>query len=420
MPSYNLPYGYQQLQLNLPDSFWVDWIEPAYVPPAPDPLEVVRQAIENPVDGISLEQYAGAKTVAIAVNDKTRPVPHEFLLPPLLDKLHAIGLPASAIKIMIATGTHIPMPPEEFPRILPDQIIQKYCVVSHNIDDKENFVHLGCTSRGSEVMINKTFYESDLKIVVGNIEPHHFAGFSGGYKTASIGMGERKMINHNHAMLVDHNSRIAEFENNPLRQDIEEIGNKIGVQFALNVILNGEKKIVSAVSGSPRAVMKAGIPISQSVCQIPSRGKYDMVIASVGGAPKDINFYQSQKALTHASLFTRDGGVIILVAECPEGSGSKAYEQYMEGLTTPQDVFEKFNRTGFQVGPHKAFQVARDAARVNIILLSKIPAQLVSRLLMTPASSLEEAVNIGMRMLGSGEQPPRVAVLPRATNTIPV
>lgn len=420
MSSYTLPYGYQQLQLNLPDSFSVDWIEPAYVPPAPDPLDVVRQAVENPVDGIKLNQYASARTVAIAVNDKTRPVPHEYLLPPLLEKLHAVGIPVSAIKIMIATGTHIPMPPEEFPRILPADIIQKYCVVSHNIDDKINFVNLGCTSRGSEVMVNKTFYESDLKIVVGNIEPHHFAGFSGGYKTASIGMGERKMINHNHAMLVDPNSRIAEFENNPLRQDIEEMGDKIGVHFALNVILNGDKKIVKAVSGSPRAVMKAGIPISQSVCQIPSRGRYDMVIASVGGAPKDINFYQSQKALTHASLFTRDGGVIILAAECPEGSGSKAYEQYMEGLTTIQEVFEKFNRTGFQVGPHKSFQVARDAARVHIILLSQIPTDLVSRLLMTPATSLEEAVEIGLRLLGSSEQPPSVAVLPRATNTIPV
>jgi nickel-dependent lactate racemase len=368
-----------------------------------------------------LTAYLPAKTVAIAINDKTRPVPHEHLLPPLLDALHAAGVPVEAVTFFIATGTHLPLSPDEYNRILPEEIYRKYQVISHNCDNEANLVELGTTTRGTPILANRRFIESDLRIVVGNIEPHHFAGFSGGFKTAAIGLTGRKSINHNHAMLVDPEARIAVFDRNPLRQDIEEIGSAMRVQFALNAILNSEKKIVRAISGSPDAVLRAGIPISQEICQVKAGRKYDLVIASVGGAPKDINFYQSQKALTHASLFTRDNGVIILVAECPEGSGSAAYEAFMEGVSTPQEVFEKFQRLGFRVGPHKSFQVARDAARVKIILVSRIPSQLVSRLLMTPAENLEQAFHLAAGHLSptpSGLT--NIAVLPRATNTIPV
>jgi len=427
MQTFILPYGKETISCSLPDQFQADHIEPAYISPAADPLAVVRAAIENPVDDIHLAEHLQAEgainlSVAIAINDKTRPVPHHHLLPPLLDHLRSLGVPDSAVRLFIATGTHLPMPPEEFERVLPASIVERYTVLSHNIDDEANFTPLGVTARGSQVLVNRQFYESNLKIVTGNIEPHHFAGFSGGYKTAAIGLGGRSTINHNHAMLAEPESRIAEFDHNPLRQDIEEMGDQIGVQFALNVILNGDKKIVHAVAGSPRAVMKAGIPISQGVCQTAVSGeRYDLVIASVGGAPKDINFYQSQKAITHASLFTRDGGVILLTAACPEGSGSQSYEQFMEGLSSPQAVFDKFRHTGFRVGPHKAFQVARDAARVHIVLLSQIPAGLVSRLLMTPARNMDEAMDASLRLLGASRHDPlRVAVLPRATNTIPV
>jgi lactate racemase len=431
MPPYQLSYGHEQVALNLPMPYSADWIEPPYFPPAPDPLEVVRQAIAHPVDGRPLSTYLPARSVAIAINDKTRPVPHEHLLPPLLEALHAAGIPAEAVTFYIATGTHVPMPAEEFLRILPRDICDIYRIVSHDCDNEAGLVTLGTTRRGTIIRANRSFVEADLRIVVGNIEPHHFAGFSGGYKTAAIGLGARDTINRNHSMLVEPEARIAEFTHNPLRQDIEEMGDAIGVQFALNAILNGEKKIVRAVSGSPRAVMQAGIQISQSICQV-SLGegghsgkenyyhRYDLVIASVGGAPKDINFYQSQKALSHASLFTRDGGVIILAAECPEGSGSRSYEDFMQGVTSPQEVFDKFRQMGFRVGPHKAFQVARDAARVKIILVSNIPAELVSHLLMTPAANLDEAFAIATRYLTAiPTEQMKIAILPRATNTVP-
>lgn len=429
MPIHTLPYGPGFLSLDfltstLPANTQIDWIEPEYVGPAPDPLAVVRGALKNPAGGRTIPVGGPDRTVAIAVNDKTRPVPHEYLLPPLLAELLAAHYPESAVQFIIATGTHTPMPPEDYARVLPEEILLRYRVNSHNCDDLDGLVYLDRTSRGTPIYANRDFMQADLRIVVGNIEPHHFAGFSGGYKTAAIGLAGRETINHNHAMLVEPQAKIAAFGDNPLRQDIEEIGRAMRVDFALNAVLNGEKKIVQAVAGDPESVMRAGIPISQGICQIPSTGRYDLVVASVGGAPKDINFYQSQKALTHASLFTRDGGVIILAAACPEGTGSQAYETFMEGVETPQAVFEKFRQEGFRVGPHKAFQVARDAARVHIILVSDIPGPKIARLLMAPAASLEEAVAKALAILttqeGAPTDPLRVAVLPRATNTIPI
>jgi nickel-dependent lactate racemase len=443
MATFALSYGYQTLSLRLPPTVQADCIEPAFVPPAPDPLAVVRASIRRPVDGRSLSDIIGARDpaalqVAIAINDKTRPVPHEHLLLPLVEALQAEGIPSRAITFLIATGTHPPMPPEEYDRVLPREISQTHPVVSHNCDDLANLIHLGTTSRGTVVNANRLFCGADIRIVVGNIEPHHFAGFSGGYKTASIGLTGRETINHNHAMLVEPGSRIATFEENPLRQDIEEIGDLMGVDFAVNAILNSEKKIVEVISGGPRAVMHDGIPISRRICQVqspPGRliagsnrhgqdSRYDLVIASVGGAPKDINFYQSQKALTHASLYTRDGGVIILVAECPEGPGSSAYVEFMRDVESIEAVFAKFRAVGFRVGPHKAFQVARDAARVHIILVSSMPAAQVRSLLMTPAASLDEAVAMALEGLTQpgaalNATPLRAAVLPRATNTVP-
>lgn len=422
MATYSLPYGYKKADLHLNANAPVDWIEPAFQPAAEDPIEVVRQALEKPVDGLPLDRRLAGKHVAIAINDKTRPVPHDKLLPPLLDALHAAGVQPSDITFYIAVGTHIPMPPEEFPRILPQAIREAYRVISHDCDDPQGLVDLGRTRRGTPVQANRGFYESDFKIVVGNIEPHHFAGFSGGYKTAAIGLAGRETINTNHTMLVEPGARIASITENPLRQDIDEIGAAMGVHFALNAVLNGDKEIVQVVAGTPEGVMQAGVPLSQAICQIPVHGgRYDMVVASAGGAPKDINFYQSQKALSHAALFTRNGGVMILAAACPEGAGSASYEEFMVGVNTPEEVFTKFRALGFRVGPHKAFQVAREAARVRIILVSEIPPEKVARLLMTPASNLDEAYQIASGWLNpSNEGVLRTAILPRATNTIPV
>ncbi len=416
MSHYQIPYGDSVLDIDLPTEFDVDWIEPVDTPAVPDPLSCIREALENPVNMRRLTDFGKPTSAAIAINDKTRPVPHEFLLPPLLDTLVEMGISPHAITLIVASGTHLPMTPDEFPKIVPQEIVERYRIVAHDCDDSTNLVDIGTTTRGTPVRINRQFIGADLRIVVGNTDPHHFMGYSGGAKTAVIGLGGRETINRNHAMLTDPNSRTGTFLENPMRMDVEEMGQMAGLHYALNAILNMDKQIVQAFAGDPRQVMDAGIPVVRQVCQVKVPHDYDLVIASPGGYPKDINFYQSQKALTHASLITRPGGTVLLVAACPEAIGSTGYEKWMEGMESFGAVLQRFQTEGFQVGPHKAFLVARIASRIKVFLYSQIPAEKVRKLLLTPAAS----VNVALAQVSSlTEQKPKVAILPYGTSTVP-
>lgn len=417
MPHFDLPYWDTKLSFALPDSIHIDLISPINPPAVSNSVETVADALDHPVGGVSLDKFTGARSAAIAINDKTRPVPNQYLLPPLLMKLEALGLQPQDIHLYIATGTHTPTPPTEFIRTIPQEFIDRYPVHSHNCDDLEQLVDMGKTSQGTPILVNRGFLNADLRIVTGNIEPHHFMGFSGGVKTAAIGLAGRSTITRNHAMLPHPNAKTGHYDDNPMRQDVEEIGEKIGIHFALDAMLNLEKEIVSVVAGDPIAVMEAGIPLARQICQVPVLDDYDLVIASAGGKPKDINFYQSQKALTHAALVVRQGGTIILAAACPEGVGSLPYERFMEGITNFSQAMDRFQREGFQIGPHKAYMVGKISAHARVILISQMPPEKTRSLLLEPAAGLDNAIQPAL--LAYGPQV-RVAILPFAVNTVPM
>ncbi|MBI5396052.1 MAG: nickel-dependent lactate racemase [Verrucomicrobia bacterium] len=416
MHEFRSPYGRGALTLALPDAWRPEWLAPTALPVAADPLKAVGDALDSPVCGKRLAEFAGVRSAAIAVNDKTRPVPHAALLPPLLQRLEAMGLPPKAITLLIATGTHPPMPPDEFAQVIPPDILARYPVVCHDCEDRDSLVHLGKTQRGTPVWIHRLLAGADLRLVVGNIEPHQFQGFSGGVKSAAIGLAGKQTVNHNHAMMTDPRAALGCFDDNPPRQDVEEIGRMIGVHFALNAILNESKQIVSVVAGEPTAVMQRGIPLALRLYLVRVTAPFDLIIASPGGHPKDINLYQSQKALAHAARVTRDAGTVILVAACPEGTGSRSYEQWMEGMTSHAAVVERFRREGYRIGPHKAFQIARDASRVQVLMLSQMAPDFVRRLLLTPVGSLEDAVAAALKELKPGA---RIGIMPWANSTMP-
>ena len=426
MTTYRVPYNRTQLAFSIPDSFHAEVLAPAQIPPAADPRRAVIDALARPVGEFDWSRFARAKSVAIAINDKTRPVPLATLLPPLLQRLTDIGIAADAITLIAATGTHAPMTEKEFADLLPTEILARYRVVTHDCDDGLNLVHLGETSRGTPVWINGVFTRAEFRIALGNLEPHQFMGFSGGVKSAAVGLAGRETVTRNHSMMLDPRANIARYDDNPARQDVEEIGRMIGVHLALNTIVNpaygagpnGEnKQIVHVIAGEPRAVMRVGIPRVLELYERRVAAPFDLVVSSPGGHPKDINLYQAQKALAHATFVTKPGGTVILVAACPEGTGSRHYEEWIADKTSHAQVIETFKREGYRIGSHKAFQISRDASRERVLFVTDLPPDFVRRLLLTPCSSLDDALGIALRDLAPGA---RIGILPYANATIPV
>ncbi|MCC6616483.1 MAG: nickel-dependent lactate racemase [Anaerolineae bacterium] len=419
MVDVRIPYGKGYLTAALPDDRRVELIAPAQVAAASDPAAEVALALVQPVGGRRLEDFAGARSVAIAINDKTRPVPHAHLLPPLLASLERMGLAPEQITFVIATGTHPVMPPEEYPQIVPEAIAARYRILCHDCEDDANLVDLGETSRGTPVRINRHYMEADLRIVVGNVEPHQFVGFSGGVKTAAIGLASKATINRNHAWMSAPGAALGTYEGNPAREDVEEIGRRLRVDFALNALLNGDKQIVETLAGDPVAVMAAAIPRVRRGFQVAVAQPFDLMIVAPGGHPKDINLYQAQKALAHATLVMREGGTVILCAACPEGTGSATYEHWIarEDMTSNEAVIARFNAEGFHIGAHKAFQIARDASHVHLRLISDMPPAFVRKLLIEPADDLQSALDAALADLPADAH---IGVLPVANATIPM
>lgn len=411
-----VPYGHGTQSATIDEKHIVSFIDPHQIPAAENVKADIAFTLDNLLGDMNWESFRDVKSVGIAINDKTRPVPHELLLPPLMERLSAMGIPKEQITFYIACGTHEAMTEEEYSTILTPDLKDTYQVVSHSASHKDDLVALGSTSAGTLILVNAGYFDSDLKIVVGNIEPHQFAGFSGGVKTAAIGLAGVETINHNHSLLNRPFAFMGEYERNPVRQDIEEIGSRIGIHLAVNVVLNQDKQIVHVLAGDPRVVMEKGVILSRQVCQVTAPEFFDVVISSPGGHPKDINVYQAQKALAHAALITKKGGVIILVAACPEGSGSQHYQQWVVGRKSNEEVMADFMNGDFRVGPHKAFLIARDALRHRLMFCSEMEKELAESLLLNPVADLQTALNL---VLNESPHPLKVGIMNHASVTIP-
>ena len=412
-----VPYAKTTITAEIPDRFTIEQVTPKDHAPADDPTAVVKRAIYNPIGDVKPPQKG--QTVAIAINDKTRPVPHEHLLPPLLEGIHHAGIPDSDIVFIIATGTHPVMPPSEYLWILPEWIVERYRIVCHNAYDDGSLSYVGETSRGTTVNINTEYMQADYRIVVGNVEPHQFQGYSGGVKSAAIGLAGKKTINHNHTMMRHPWAKLGEYENNPARQDVEDIGKLIGIDFAVNAILNRDKQIIATCAGDPLKIMDHARSQVDAIYQVDVSAPFDVMIVSPGGYPKDINVYQTQKGMAHAAMVMKEGGTLILCAACQEGTGSQAYESW---VTDPQinshdDVFKRFKEEGFEVGPHKAFQVSRDASRMTVMLVSDLDDDFVRQLLLHPMPDLQTAINKATQDLPDSA---RIGMMPSANATIPL
>lgn len=411
---YAVKYGAGVLTFVPPVVADVTVIGPRAAPGVSDPGAEVERALGEAV-AQRLRRQPG-KT-AITVSDATRPVPNDIILPPLLAELHARSAREEDICIVVGTGNHRAATPAEFPSLVGADIARRYRVFSHVYDDPAELVRLGETGRGTPVVVNKTFAEADTRIVIGMIDPHQFVGYTGGCKGAFIGLAGSETIAANHSMLSDPAAKLGVCDGNPVREDIDEFTDFLSIDLAINVVLNTANEVVRVFAGDPHDVLAAAVPLVQDVCETAVPHPMDIVIASPGGYPKDINLYQAQKALAHACELVRPDGCVILVAECREGAGDDLYEAWMTAAETPQDVVTRFEREGFRMGAHKAFLFARSMLKARTFLVSSgVAPDQARKLHLIPAPTVEDALAAAVEGIDGS---PRVGVMPRASSTIP-
>jgi len=409
-----LPYGNRYLTFELPTSNLLGVLYPKFGSETRDEDQLVREALKHPINAPRLCDLAHrGQSVAIIISDLTRPCPSPRLLPHILNELGSAGIKDEDILIVVALGIHRRMSKDELVSAVGPRITDRIRVVNH---DPADTVRQGFTSAGTPVEIFRPLTEVDLKICIGNVEFHYFVGFSGGYKAILPGCASQATITANHAMMFHPQATTGRIEGNPVRSDLEEGAAMLGVDFILNVVLDPNHRIVEAVAGDAIAAHRRGCEWIKQYGMIPIPKRADIVLASVGGYPNDINLYQAHKGLDNARYFAREGGVIALVAECREGFGNSIFESWMMEGVSPKKLIARIQQE-FVIGGHKAAALASILESTKVYLLSNLSPEVVRRCGMVPIMSPGEMIETVLREFGSGAN---MLVLPQACSIQPI
>lgn len=399
--------------ISLDPSQVISVLEPAEVPHPADQKAIIEDALQHPIGTPKLSEIIHPEDiVAIVTSDITRPMPSYTVLPVLLKELEQIGLKKENITIVIALGSHRRQTEEEMKHLVSEEVYRQYAVINSG---EHGFVTVGTTKRGTAVEIDKTVIESTKRICLGNVEYHYFAGYSGGAKAIMPGCSTKESIQQNHRFMVKEEAHAGKIEGNPIREDIEEAAAFVGVDFIINVVLNPQKEIIYAAAGDvTRAHREACQHLSEYYLS-PIPEKAEVVIVSQAGAPKDLNLYQTQKALDNAKHAVKDGGIVILIGSCKEGFGNAVFEEWMCRYRDPQKMIDALYDQ-FVLGGHKAAAIAMVEKKAQIFLVSDLPDETVHRTFLTPFHHLQDAYDEAVRVIGHA---PSVIAMPYGGSTLP-
>ncbi len=373
----------------------------------------VKRALENPIGSPRLKDLVHpGETVAIVTSDVTRPMPTCKVMPALLDELYAGGIKPEDITLVFALGSHRKQTDEEKRRLAGERAWNEVRCVDSDPDD---CISYGVTSRGTPVDITRVVAEADRRICLGNIEYHYFAGYSGGAKAIMPGASTRAAIQANHSRMVLPEAKAGTLETNPLRMDIEEAGAMVGIDFIVNVVLSEHKEILKAVAGDVTQAHRVGCRFLDTLYRKELKEPADIVLVSQGGAPKDLNLYQTQKALDNAKHAVKDGGVIILIGSCREGLGERTFEEWMTSAPSAHSLIERIGRE-FRLGGHKAAAIAMVLERAEVDLVSELDDDFVRSIFLVPQPSAQVALDRAFEKLGKDAT---VLAMPYGGSTLP-
>ena len=376
--------------------------------------EAVRHALENPIGCEKLQKIVRpGQKVAIVTSDISRPLPTWQIMPSVLDELYSAGVAKEDITLVFALGSHRPHTEEEKRHLAGDRAYEEVRCMDSTPND---CVHMGVTSRGTDVDITRVVAEADVRICLGNIEFHYFAGYSGGAKAIMPGVSTPAAIQQNHRMMVSPDACAGKLVGNPIREDIEEAGAICGIDFIVNVVLDEHKHIVYAVAGEVTQAHRVGCAYLDKMYRnaIPQRA--DIVLVSQGGAPKDANLYQTQKALDNAKHAVKKGGTIILMGACPEGFGSATFESWLRDAPTAHSLVERIGKE-FKLGGHKAAAIGMVLEDARIDFVSEMDDELVRSIFLVPQPDAQTAFDAAMARYG---EEATVIAMPFGGATLPI
>ena len=417
----SIPWGRTHLTAELPDHRVRGVLKSrleGYVP-AMGQRELVEAALASPIGSQPLEVLAaGKKNIVLIASDHTRPVPSKVLVPPMLEAIRR-GNPEADITILIATGCHRGTTKEELIEKFGAEIVEKERIVIHDCEESENMVTLGTLPSGGTIRINRLAAEADLLISEGFIEPHFFAGFSGGRKSVLPGIAARETVhwNHNAEFIADPHSRTGILENNPIHRDMVYAARTAKLAFICNVVINARHEVVGAFAGDCEQAHIAGTEFLKELCRceaVPAR----IAITSNNGYPLDQNIYQAVKGMTAGEATCVEGGVIIMSAACNDGHGGEAFRKTISQDLTAQEILDAIQATPKQDTLSDQWQsqiLARILAKFHVVLISQADPDLVRSLKMHPASDLAQALQIAESLVGEDAS---ITVIPEGVSTI--
>jgi nickel-dependent lactate racemase len=424
---YQIPYSKTEIKFDLPAGMSGTVVASKSLPPVEDVPAAVKAVLANPINSPPVRELAkpGDK-VCIVFTDITRASPDYLLVPPLLAELEAAGVHDEDITLLCGIGMHRPSTPEEKVIKLGQTVVNRYRVVDNEPQNPDALVDLGTTESGIPLSVNKIAYEADLLIATGIVEPHQYAGYSGGRKTLSVGAAGEAMIAYTHGpKMVDHpGTRLGKIEGNPFHEAITEAARRAKLRFILNVVMDDKKHVVAVRAGETKAAFVELVQIARSIYEMPVPRQYDVAVGGVG-FPKDANLYQASRAASYLFFaptpVVKPGGVFIIPARCEEGAGDGVGEQRflekMRSAANMPSLLAELRRTGYPPGAQRAFVMAKVLEQTDVIIVGSETPEIVREAKMMPAADMNEAFRIVTDKLGADLE---VLIVPHALLTLPI
>ncbi len=415
-----LAYGRGHLDVELPDDR-TTIIEPSPLAGVPDERAAVIAALEAPVQSEPLRKLIDSrKRIVIVHTDITRATPNDRLLPWLLAYLEGAGAKRENITLLNGLGTHRPNTKEELEKMLTPEVVANWRCINHEPENDAGHVQFGVTKTGVPALINRHLAEADVRIITGFIEPHFFAGFSGGPKGIMPGVAALKTVMSNHGAenIGDRRSTFGVTEGNPIWEEMRDIALRVGPSFLLNVALNEQRKITGVFAGDLIAAHKVGIEFVRAGAMQRVEQPFDIVITTNSGYPLDMNLYQAVKGMRAADLIVKDGGTVIIAAECSEGApAGSPHDKLLRSVKSGEELLEKLNTPGFvaaeQWQGHIQSLIQR---RAEIQIYTAMDDETVKAAHLVPCRDIAATVKAKLGPKPNGQ---RIAVLPQGPLTIP-